>query len=98
MVELELEFMMVRGPAYSKESPGIPYFIGVTDFSNNVVLKEKFTTKSNLSKGKKTLSWKEKLTQRIPLDPGMDGGDYAVYIGLQLAHSELDYNRQRYGR
>ncbi|PCJ61160.1 MAG: hypothetical protein COA65_02820 [Rhodospirillaceae bacterium] len=98
VVELGLEFVIARGPAYSKETAGLPYFIGVTDLDRNVLLRETFTAKPKLPSGQKAIAWTEKIKQRIPLDPGTDGGDYAVYIGLKLSHAELDYNRQWYGR
>ena len=98
VVDLSLEFIIARGPAYAKETASLPYFIGVTDLDRNVILRETFTAKPKLPSGQKAIAWKETLKQSIPLDPGMDGGDYAVYIGLQLRRAELDYNRQWYGR
>jgi len=98
MVDLELEFVTARGPAYSQDTNQLTYFIGVTDLYQTVLSKEKLTTKPNVPAGTKAVAWKEKVKQRIPLEPGSNGGDYSVFVGLQLSRAELKYNRQWYGR
>lgn len=98
MVSLELELVTARGPAYLAAGNTLTYFVGVLDFNGAVLSKEKFETIPDIPPGSNAVSWKESQKQAIVLDPGNNGGDYSVVVGLQLSRSELDYNRRWYGR
>ncbi|MCE2509801.1 MAG: hypothetical protein J4G10_02300 [Alphaproteobacteria bacterium] len=98
VVDLELEFVVAHGPASQGEKPRIDYFVGVTDRYRNVLSKENLETTPTIPPGASATAWKEQLKQRIPLEPGKNGGDYSVFVGFQLNHAELDYNRRWYGR
>lgn len=98
IVDLELEFVAARGPAFRGKDPEINYFVGVTDRYRTVISKENLRTVPKIPAGANATAWKEKLKQRIPLDAGKNGGDYSVFVGFQLSHTELEYNRRWYGR
>ncbi len=98
IVDLELEFVTARGPAYQGKDPEINYFVGVTDRRRVVISKENLRTTPKIPAGANATAWREKLKQRIPLAPGKNGGDYSVFVGFQLSHAELEYNRRWYGR
>ena len=98
VVDLELEFVTARGPAFRGKDPEINYFVGVTDRYRTVLSKENLRTVPKIPPGANATAWREKLKQRIPLGPGKNGGDYSVFVGFQLSHAELDYNRRWYGR
>lgn len=98
MADLELEFVAARGPASLGRDPEINYFVSVTDRYRKVISKENLRTTPKIPAGSKATAWREKLKQHIPLASGKNGGDYSIFVGFQLSHAELEYNRRWYGR
>lgn len=98
VANLELEFVLAKGPAFAGENPEIVYFVGTTDKHRAVISKEKLTTTAVIPPDANARAWKEKLAHPIPLAEGKSGSDYSIFIGFQLSREELDYNRRWYGR
>lgn len=95
MVEVSTTVALVaaRGPADKTRRAPIRYFVAVLDVKDRVVAKREFETvlefPVNIDRG----GTSEDLVQRIPLAPGVRGGDYMIAVGFQLTRDELAYNR-----
>lgn len=72
-----------------------PYFVAVTNDSNEIISKDVFALSFSYEKNQIEQSYSEKITQTIPVETEDDGENYNVLIGFQLTQDELAYNREQ---
>lgn len=84
------------GPANKNKQIDLPYFIAVTDTKNNILFRQGLTQKVAFSatNARQVLNI-DTSTLVIPLAKGQQGQDFVVYVGFELSHDQLDYNRKQ---
>jgi hypothetical protein len=98
-VDLQVTVTAARGPADNDRLANIRYFVAVAqsdqaDRADQTVLaRESFDIAIPFPGNRTRVSGLEEIGQIIQLPQGLDGRDYRIYIGLELSHDELDYNR-----
>lgn len=95
-VDLQVEVIAARGPANSDRLANITYFVAVSQVDRTVLARESFDIAIPFPGNRTRVSGLEEIGQVIPLPAGQDGGDYLIYVGLELTHEEIEYNRANY--
>ena len=99
VVELDLLLSAWRGPALT----GVPaladyqYFVAITDPQRNILARVEMPVRFTWAGASDKASIVEPLSQRIPLQPGVDGRAYEILVGLIMTPDELSRNRTRFG-
>lgn len=95
-VDLQVEVVASRGPANSDRLADIRYFVAVSRTDQTVLARESFDIAIPFAGNRTRVSGLEEIGQIIPLPAGQDGGDYVIYVGLELSRDEIEYNRANY--
>jgi len=95
-VDLQVEVIASRGPANSDRLANITYFVAVSQTDQTVLARESFDIAIPFPGNRTRVSGLEEIGQVITLPAGQDGGDYLIYVGLELTHEEIEYNRANY--
>lgn len=95
-VDLQVEVIASRGPANSDRLANITYFVAVSQTDQTVLAREAFDIAIPFPGNRTRVSGLEEIGQVITLPSGRDGGDYVIYVGLELSREELEYNRANY--
>lgn len=95
-VDLEVNVVASRGPANTDRLANITYFIAVSQTDQTVLAREEFDITIPFPGNRTRVSGMEEIGQVITLPQGMDGGDYVIYVGLELTRDEIEYNRANY--
>ena len=95
-VDLQVEVVASRGPANSDRLANITYFVAVSRTDRTVLARESFDIAIPFPGNRTRVSALEQIGQVITLPSGEDGGDYLIYVGLELSREELEYNRANY--
>lgn len=99
--EILVGFEVERGPALQRLQEGdgtvsFRYFVAVTtnEAEPRILSREDFDVQATFKGNRGRVAIADELAPTIPLGPGEDGTDYRIYVGIELNHAELDYNRQ----
>lgn len=92
-VDLLVEIEASRGPAETRRSVDISYFVAVADRGRNIIAREAFENSLPFPGNKTRVALREQIEPRIPLQPGQNGSDFFIFVGIEVSKSELDYNR-----
>lgn len=95
-VDLQVEVTASRGPANADRLANISYFVAVAQQDQTVLARESFDIAIPFPGNRTRVSGLEEIGQVITLPSGQDGGDYLIYVGLELSREELEYNRANY--
>ena len=95
-VDLQVNVVASRGPANSDRLANIRYFVAVAQTDQTILARESFDIAIPFPGNRTRVSGLEEIGQVITLPQGQDGGDYRIYVGLELTHEELEYNRANY--
>lgn len=95
-VDLQVEVVASRGPANSDRLANVTYFVAVARTDRTVLARESFGVAIPFPGNRTRVSGLEQIGQVITLPAGQDGGDYLIYVGLELSREELEYNRANY--
>jgi hypothetical protein len=95
-VDLDVQVVALRGPANSDRLANITYFVAVSQTDQTVLAREDFDITIPFPGNRTRVSGLEQIGQVITLPAGLDGGDYVIYVGLELTRDELEYNRSNY--
>jgi hypothetical protein len=95
-VDLQVDVVASRGPANSDRLANITYFVAVSRTDRTVLARESFDIAIPFPGNRTRVSGLEEIGQVITLPAGEDGGDYLIYVGLELTREELEYNRANY--
>lgn len=95
-VDLQVEVIASRGPANNDRLANVTYFVAVSQLDQTVLARESFDIAIPFPGNRTRVSGLEEIGQVITLPAGQDGGDYVIYVGLELTHEELEYNRANY--
>lgn len=94
-VDLQVEVVAQRGPANSDRLANVTYFVAVAQ-GESVLARESFDIAVPFPGNRTQVSGLEEIGQVITLRGNEDGGDYRIYVGLELSRDELEYNRANY--
>ncbi len=95
-VDLQVQVIAARGPANSDRLANLNYFVAVARSDQTVLARESFDLAIPFPGNRTRISALEEIGQVITLTGDEDGGDYRIYVGLDLSHEELEYNRANY--
>lgn len=95
-VDLQVQVVALRGPANNDRLANIRYFVAVSQTDRTVLARESFDIAIPFPGNRTRVSGLEEIGQVISLPAGLDGGDYLIYVGLELSREELEYNRANY--
>jgi len=92
-VDLEVQVIAARGPANTDRLANITYFVAVARTDQTILARESFDIAIPFPGNRTRVSGLEEIGQVITLAQGETGGDYRIYVGLDLTREELEYNR-----
>ncbi|WP_193367342.1 hypothetical protein [Pelagibius marinus] len=95
-VDLQVQVIGSRGPANSDRLANISYFVAVARTDQTILARQSFDIAIPFPGNRTRVSGLEEIGQVITLQGNEDGGDYLIYVGLDLTREELDYNRANY--
>jgi hypothetical protein len=95
-VDLQVEVVARRGPANDDRLASVTYFVAVARTDQTVLARETFDITIPFPGNRTQVSGLEEIGQVITLQGNETGGDYRIYVGLELSREELEYNRANY--
>jgi hypothetical protein len=95
-VDLQVEVIARRGPANNDRLANVTYFVAVARTDQTVLARENFDIAIPFPGNRTQVSGLEEIGQVITLQGNEHGGDYRIYVGLELSREELEYNRANY--
>jgi len=98
-VNINTEFKMNRGAGNKTREAVFDYFVSLVDANGVVINKLTFPFTAEYWNNRTFMIGSDapvKLT--IPLTGGKTGDDFSIYVGFQLSHEELDFNRGKLGQ
>lgn len=81
-----------KGPASRDNDVELPYFVVVTQGSEQVLSKRLHITSHSFSRGRNSSAVRENLIAEVPVDDEGSTGEIEILIGFQLDRDELKYN------
>lgn len=95
-VDLQVQVIASRGPANADRLAKLNYFVAVARSDQTILARKSFDLAIPFPGNRTRVSALEEIGQVITLQGDEDGGDYRIYVGLDLTHEELNYNRANY--
>lgn len=90
---LDIEFTATRPSTGGPDGFDAPYFVAVT-LGNRILSKHEYTAHFSFDPGATTASLSEsRNSPTVHMEKGKQPYDYAVLVGFQLTHAQLQYNR-----
>jgi hypothetical protein len=84
-----------RGPAGKALTVELPYFVAIADPERRIIAKEVFRSPLVFTETGVRSQRDEEVEQEIPVSPQFFGGDYHIFVGLQLSRDQLEENLKR---
>ncbi len=89
------QFTAQMGPAATDRTQHLQYFVALKDPAGNFVQKSVFDVNLTFPKDANRVRYTdEQVALHVPLDDVNAGPNYEIYMGFQLNHDQLDYNRR----
>lgn len=93
-MEITVIMRAINGPAARPGPLTLAYFVSVTDAEKNILNKGDFKVAVDFPKTRsRRLVTDAPIKLEIPIAKGQTGAEYGIFIGYQLTHEELQYNR-----
>lgn len=97
-VNADVMVELARGPADVKRKADFSYFVRITDKDGNILTGKSFKAEVDFPGNRNRLIWTDDpFYMYIPLKKGQTGRDYQIFVGFDLSHEELQYNRKQAG-
>lgn len=96
-VEFGIEVKAERGAA-GQGTVSLPLFVAVVDKDGRIVDRQSFSETANFGGNRTQVALRDVFTIAIPRQPGEATDSHRIYVGFQLTHDEVTYNRQQLGR
>lgn len=93
IVDVAIGFEGARGPAATKPSFPLDYFVAVVGPDGQILNREGFRIEMQLPDRRSLGSRTDEIRVTIPVAEGREASDYRLYAGIQLTPDELKYNR-----
>jgi hypothetical protein len=90
--DLQVEVVAQRGPANDDRLANITYFVAIAH-NESVIDRQAFDITLPFPGNRTRYSGLEEVGQVINLRGNETGGDYRIYVGLELTREEMEYNR-----
>lgn len=95
-IEMNVAMDLSRGPADHSGKATVSYFVAVTGKDQQILNKQNFTANVTFPPNTSKLVWKdEPVYLSIPLKAGQTGSDFQIYVGYDISHEELQFNRKQ---
>jgi hypothetical protein len=82
-----------RGPAMEDREVNFEYFVAIARTDKTIIAREAYQTGADLRINEVGLITEE-FDQSIPIEPGENGNNFVIIVGLILTEEELDYARR----
>lgn len=93
-VDLALDMTASLGPAATERTQSLQYFVALPRFYPNARGKQVFETTLAFPESMNRVRYVgEELSIEVPMDPNESALDYPIYIGFQLTHDQVEFNR-----
>jgi hypothetical protein len=92
-VEMTVPIRVERGPAMEDREVNFEYFVAIARTDKTIIAREAYQTGDDLRVGEVGLI-AEEFDQSIPIEPGENGNNFVIIVGLILTEEELDYARR----
>ncbi|MBS0222088.1 MAG: hypothetical protein JSR91_15240 [Proteobacteria bacterium] len=92
-VNLVMRIAVTPGPAATRGTTSVPYFVRVIDGTGRIVQGQEFNADFDLSPSGARRGSKEELSLTLPFEKPSDAASYRIAVGLKPTPEELDYNR-----
>lgn len=94
-IELGIDFTLEPGPAAKGREFKFKYFVAIPAFHPRPEGKRVFDTTAKIEDLRRRAVLHNDLTLKIPIPRKASPSKYAIYLGLQLTPTQLEYNRAR---
>lgn len=93
-VEMSLQFAVAQGPANPENKARFSYFVAVATQDREILVREEFPVEVAFEGNRRQMVALEEIAPTIPLQPGEDGDDYLIFVGIAMTPAELRYNQE----
>lgn len=95
-VSLDIRFRATRAPSGSSAGYTVPYFVAVTEGTDRVIAKRKFTVEFSFAPGQSSVDFADTVAStKVTASGEKKTYDYQVLAGLQLTKEQLEYNQHQ---
>ena len=96
VVSVRAKFDLARGPAATKRTADLKYFVAVPEFFPAPEGKRNFVRRVGFPMGRNNITFNDDFVEiRIPLTKDRKGPGSRVYIGFHLTQDQLNLNRRQ---
>ena len=92
-ISLDVVFDIRRGPANRTRSVKFRYFVAIPNFYPAASGKRIFPFNVNFKGNKTRVKLFDHVIIKVPITQNYKVDEYSIYIGIQLAPKQLEYNR-----
>jgi hypothetical protein len=93
-VELALQLGVAQGPANPENTARFSYFVAVATQEQEILAREEFPIEVTFEGNRRQMIALDELTPTIPLEPGQNGDDFLIFVGIAMTPAELRYNQE----
>ena len=91
--DLEVQVVAARGPANDDRLANLSYFVALARTDQTILQRDSFDLAIPFPGNRTRVSALEEVGQVITLQGQEHGGNYRIYVGLDLTREEMEYNR-----
>lgn len=92
-VEMTVPIRVERGAAMEDREVNFEYFVAIARTDKTIIAREAYQTGADLRINEVGLITEE-FDQSIPIEPGENGSNFVIIVGLILTEEELEYARR----
>ena len=92
-VEMSVPMRVQRGPAMEERDVSFEYWVAVARTDKTILARQSYEAEAELRQDEVGQIIDE-FDQSIPIQPGENGNNFVIIVGLVLTEDELDYNRR----
>ncbi len=90
--EIAVLFDVRRGPANESARAPFNYFVAVVDPNQQILAREAFDVVVPFAENRGRVTFQEVIAPQIPLPAPEAGGNYSIFLGLEVSREQLDDN------
>ena len=91
-VEMSVPIYVERGPAMEDREINFEYFVAIARTDKTIIDRQAYQIGTEMRLGE-VAHIIEEFDQSIPIEPGENGSNFVIIVGLILTEEELDYAR-----
>jgi len=91
-VEMSVPMRVQRGPAMEERDITFGYWVAIARTDKTILARESYQAETELRQDE-VGQIVDEFDQTIPINPGENGNNFVIIVGLTLSEEELNYNR-----